>query len=135
MSSPCEKTDALNFGNVMHDVAALTIVKVVHTIAWAFFAACILAIPIAAWSGDFRLALGLISTVFVEVLILAANSRSCPLTKVAARYTNDRRDNFDIYLPLWLARYNKQIFGGIYAAGMLFTLIKWLGYCAPSFSR
>jgi hypothetical protein len=36
------------------------------------------------------------------------------LTNVAARYTNDRRDNFDIVLPLWLARYNKIIFG--YAA-------------------
>jgi hypothetical protein len=111
----------------MHDNAALTIVKVIHTIAWAFFAACILAIPIAAWRGDLSVALGLISIVFVEVLILAANSRSCPLTKVAARYTDDRRANFDIYLPLWLARYNKQVFGGIFAAGLLFTLIKWLG--------
>ena len=112
----------------MHDAAALTIVKVLHTIAWAFFAACILAIPIAAWRDDFSLALGLISIVFAEVLILAANNRSCPLTKVAARYTHDRRDNFDIYLPLWLARYNKQVFGGIFVAGLLFTLTRWLGY-------
>jgi hypothetical protein len=28
----------------------------------------------------------------------------CPLTGIAARYTDDRRDNFDIYLPPWLAR-------------------------------
>lgn len=112
----------------MQHAAALTIIKVIHTIAWAFFAACIFAIPIAAWRGDFRLALVLIAIVFVEILILAANSRRCPLTKVAARYTDDRRDNFDIYLPLWLARYNKQIFGGIYVAGLLFTLTRWLGY-------
>ena len=111
----------------MHDAAVLTIIKVVHTTAWAFFAACILAIPIAVWRGDFRLALGLIAIVLVEVLILAANDRRCPLTKVAARYTDDRRDNFDIYLPLWLARYNKQIFGGIFGAGVLFTLTSWLG--------
>jgi hypothetical protein len=49
----------------------------------------------------------------------------CPLTGVAARYTDDRRDNFDIYLPLWLARYNKLIFGSLFAAGLLFTLACW----------
>jgi hypothetical protein len=30
---------------------------------------------------------------------------------VAARYTDDRRDNFDIYRPLWLARPHKPVFG------------------------
>jgi hypothetical protein len=47
------------------------------------------------------------------VLVLIANDESCPLTGVAARYTVDRRDNFDIYLPEWLARHNKLIFGSI----------------------
>ncbi len=110
----------------MRDAAALTIIKAIHTVAWAFFAACVLAIPLAAWRGDFGSALGLISIVLVEVLILAVNNKRCPLTKVAARYTDDRRDNFDIYLPLWLARYNKQIFGGFFVAGVLFTLARWL---------
>jgi hypothetical protein len=61
----------------------------------------------------------------VEVLILLANGFRCPLTAVAARYTDDRRDNFDIYLPLWLARYNKQIFGPLFVAGILFTILMW----------
>jgi hypothetical protein len=52
----------------------------------------------------------------------------CPLTDVAARYTDERADNFDIYLPLWLARYNKQIFGPLFAAGLLFTLARWQGW-------
>ncbi len=39
----------------------------------------------------------------VEVAVLAFNGMRCPLTDLAARYTDDRRDNFDIYLPLWLA--------------------------------
>ena len=47
----------------------------------------------------------------------------CPLTDVAARYTSDRRDNFDIYLPLWLARYNKHVFGTLYVAGIVYTLM------------
>jgi hypothetical protein len=55
----------------------------------------------------------------------------CPLTGVAARFTDDRRDNFDIYLPLWLARYNKPIFGWLFAAGLAFTLARWLGWLGP----
>ena len=41
-----------------------------------------------------------------------------------ARYTDDRRPNFDIYLPSWLARYNKQIFGSLFAAGILLVLVR-----------
>ena len=103
-------------------------VKAVHTIAWAFFAGCILAVPVAAWRGDFRVALVLIAIVFVEVLVLVGNGWRCPLTDVAARYTDDRRDNFDIYLPLWLARHNKLVFGGLFAAGLVFTLARWVGW-------
>jgi hypothetical protein len=47
---------------------------------------------------------------------------TCPLTAVAARYTAERQDNFDIYLPLWLARYNKVLFGVLYAVGVVYTL-------------
>lgn len=30
-----------------------------------------------------------------------------------------------VSLPLWLARYNKQIFVGLFNAGMLFKLIRY----------
>ena len=43
--------------------------------------------------------------------MLAVNHMRCPLTDLAARYTVNREDNYDIYLPPWLARHNKQIFG------------------------
>jgi hypothetical protein len=113
----------------MHDNAAtmLRAVKIVHTLAWAVFAGCIVALPVAAWGKKFFAAAVLVAVVLVEILILLANRFRCPLTDVAARYTDDRRDNFDIYLPLWLARYNKQIFGTLFAAGVLFTLLMWCG--------
>ncbi len=104
----------------------LRAIKVVHTVAWAFFASCILAIPIVALRADFRGAAWLIAIVFVECLVLAVNRMRCPLTPLAARYTEDRRDNFDIYLPEWLARHNKLIFGSLYAAGSLFALLRWV---------
>jgi len=107
------------------NAAALRKVKLLHTVAWAFFSGCILLVPLAAWQRRFDVALVLIMIVTVEVALLVWNRFKCPLTDVAARYTDDRRDNFDIYLPLWLARYNKHIFGSLFAAGVLFTLIQW----------
>ena len=70
----------------------------------------------------------MIAIVVVEVLILAANQGSCPLTAVAARYTSDREANFDIFLPLWLARYNKAIFGTLFVGGSAYALyMYWQG--------
>lgn len=108
--------------------ASLRAVKMVHTVVWAFFAGCILAIPVYAARDDLRTAAALIAIVAIEVVIILANRWRCPLTNVAARYTDDRHDNFDIYLPLWLARHNKTIFGSIYAASVVFTLVRWRGW-------
>lgn len=47
--------------------------------------------------------------------------------RAAARYTQDRCDNFDIYLPLWVARYNKQMFGTLFVGGVMYTAILWHG--------
>jgi hypothetical protein len=109
----------------------LITIRVVHTMVWALFAACIVAIPIASLIGEHRIAAWLAAIVFVEVLVLAINRWSCPLTSIAARYTEDRRPNFDIYLPQWLARYNKQIFGPLYVAGILFAFVHWLHASSP----
>lgn len=114
-----------------HD--ALVAVKVVHTVVWAFFAGCIVAIPVASLRGEHRGAAWLAGLVLLEVGVLALNRWRCPLTSVAARYTDDRRDNFDIYLPRWLARHNKVLFGGLYVAGVVFALARWLvGVCGKT---
>ena len=110
----------------MSPQAALRSIKLVHTVAWAFFAGLIVAMPVFAWRREFGVFLVLAALVAVEVLVLALNGLRCPLTPLAARYTSDRRDNFDIYLPLLVARYNKQIFGPLYLAGLLFGLVRWL---------
>lgn len=99
----------------------LRAVKVVHTVVWAFFASCIVAIPVLAWRGAPANAWRLIAIASIEVVIILVNGWRCPLTNVAARYTSDRRDNFDIYLPAWLARHNKVIFGGVFIVGVIAT--------------
>lgn len=123
MSLPSQNASLL-----LTPAASLRAVKVIHTVVWAFFAGCILAIPVYAANGNLHLAGALIAIVAIEVAIILINRWRCPLTNVAARYTDDRRDNFDIYLPLWLARHNKTIFGALYAAGAMYTLARWRGW-------
>ena len=106
------------------DVSALRRIKITHTLIWAFCATSIIAIPISSLLQEHRLALGFICIVGVEVLILMFNHMSCPLTAIAARYTDDRRSNCDIYLPEWLARHNKSIFGSLYVMSIVLALLR-----------
>lgn len=107
---------------------ALVAVKMVHTIAWVFLAGAVIAVPISAAAGSLPLAAVLAGIVVVEIVVLALNDWHCPLTAVAARYTTDRRPNFDIYLPEWLARHNKGIFGTLFGLGTLYTVARALGW-------
>jgi len=107
------------------DDQRLQTIKLVHTVAWAGFAGCIVAMPLLTLQGRFRLATLFALVVLGEVVVLAVNRWRCPLTPIAARYTEDRRANFDIYLPEWLARYNKEIFGPLYVAAVVFLAVRW----------
>ncbi len=109
------------------DERALMAVKLLHTAIWAFFAACVLALPVLGWVRRFDAALAVTVLILGECAVLAMNRGRCPLTNVASRYTDNRADNFDIYLPLWLARYNKQIFGTIFLVGEAFVVWRWIG--------
>lgn len=109
----------------MSNAAKLRTVKLLHTLVWAVFAGCILLIPLAALLHQHTLALGLIAFVMLEVVVLVLNRMRCPLTDIAARYTQERQPNFDIYLPEWLARYNKLIFGSIYLLGGCYVWWSW----------
>lgn len=90
-------------------------IKLLHTAIWMFFVACIVALPIAGIVGEFRWAGALALLVLVECAVLAFN-----------RYTDDRTGNFDIYLPVRLARRNKEIFGTIFAIGGSIAIWQWL---------
>ena len=107
-------------------VSVLVGIKLLHTAVWLFFAGCVVAIPLAAARRQFLWAAALTGLVLVECAVLAVNRCRCPLTDLAARHTEARAANFDIYLPLWLARHNKTIFGTLFAAGELFPLGRWL---------
>lgn len=115
----------------MSPASTLRFIKLLHTLVWAVFAGSILAIPVFAHRVDHAVAWGLIGFVALEVGVLLLNHLRCPLTDLAARQTTDRRDNFDIYLPLWLARHNKTVFGWLYVAGIAYAIHAGL----PNISR
>jgi len=110
---------------VTDNATRLRRVKTLHTIVWAFFALCVVGILVAAARRALGVAAVLIGLVALETLVLAFNHWRCPLTDVAARYTDERHPNFDIYLPVWVARYNKEIFGPLYVVCVGYALMRW----------
>jgi len=107
-------------------VNALVAIKLLHTAVWAVLAGCILALPITALLHRFDWAIILTVIIVAECSVLALNRGRCPLTGLAARFTADRADNFDIYLPNWVARHNNAIFGTLFAINELIVLWCWL---------
>jgi hypothetical protein len=103
----------------------LVFIKLAHTAIWAVMAASILAIPVTATRGRFDWAAGLTVPVLLECGVFAVNRGCCPLTDLAARYTDRREENFDIHLPRWLARHNKAIFGTLFVVGEMVALARW----------
>jgi len=87
----------------------LTAIKLLHTLIWAFLAASIVALPIVGVLRRFRWAAILTGLVLLECGVLALNGGRCPLSDLAARFTDDRAHNFDIYLPNCSAQHNKVI--------------------------
>jgi len=57
----------------------------------------------------------------MEGLILLIFKGMCPLTLVAQKYSDSAKDKFDIYLPNWLARYNKLIYSTFF--GVIIILL------------
>ena|SRR5689334_17208661 len=90
----------------------LVLVKLCHSAIWVFFNLVIFYMLYAVITDrvDRWVWVGL-ALVGLETLVLLLFRSHCPLTLVARRYSASERANFDIYLPEWLARYNKTIYG------------------------
>ena len=104
----------------------LTVIKFVHTLVWVIMATATLYIIYAGVTNTFNTTLTIsIFLLTLETLVLLFNKWKCPLTPLAEKYTSERTSNFDIYLPNWLAKYNKQIFGTLFLFGILLVLWNW----------
>lgn len=104
---------------------ALVTIKVAHTAIWGLFVGCIMGMPVAGALRRFDLARWMAGAVLLECAALAANRGQCPLTPIAARFSEDRTLGFDIYLPGWLLRRHKTIFGTLFAVNMVVVILEW----------
>jgi len=89
----------------------LTVIKTIHTLIWIFFNVVIfyLLYAVIADKIDKWIWIGL-ALFLLEGLVLLIFKMKCPLTIIARKYSVSIKDNFDIYLPNWLARHNKIIY-------------------------
>jgi hypothetical protein len=98
----------------MKDVQKLFLVKLLHTLIWIFFNVVIFYLLYAVIVNRIDewvwICLG---AILVEGLVLLLFKTVCPVTLVARKYSDSKAENFDIFLPLWLAKYNKEIYTAI----------------------
>jgi hypothetical protein len=103
----------------------LTSIKLLHTLIWLFFNVVIFYLLYAVlinkidrwvWMG--------IGFVLLEGIVLLIFKNRCPLTVMARKYSDSSKDNFDIYLPNWLAKYNKLIYTGLFLIAVLLLMYR-----------
>jgi hypothetical protein len=109
----------------MNKYQKLQVIRFVHTLIWAFFVTVIFYILYSGIMNNVNVltwvAVGLI---LAEGVVLTIFKMFCPLTIWARKYSDSQKDNFDIYLPQWLARHNKLIFTSIFIIGVLLVLYR-----------
>lgn len=98
----------------MSENAKLILVKLLHTAIWLFFNVVIFYLLYAVVANKIDkwvwICIGLIA---LEGMVLLVFKTVCPVTLVARKYSDSTKPNFDIYLPNWLAKYNKPIYSTI----------------------
>ena len=105
----------------------LTLIKIIHTLIWVFFNFIVFYMLYAVIINklDNWLWIGY-TFMTLEGIILLIFKFFCPLTIMARKYSDSTKDNFDIYLPNWLAKYNKLIYSGIMVVIIILTVYRVL---------
>ena len=105
----------------------LRTIKIIHTIIWIFFNVVLfyMAYAVIVDKMDKFVWIG-IALIITEGIVLLIFRKMCPLTIMARKYSESTQDNFDIYLPNWLAKYNKPIYTTFFVAiiiGLVFRIL------------
>jgi len=103
----------------------LKLIKIIHTLIWVFFNFIIFYLLYAVINDklDNWLWIGYV-LIILEGITLLFFKFFCPLTIIARKYSDSTKDNFDIYLPNWLAKYNKRIYSGILIVIVILTIYR-----------
>jgi hypothetical protein len=104
----------------------LVLIKSIHTLIWILFVSIIGFVLWSGLTGNISIYSWLAAApVIVEGLVLAIFKGSCPLTVVARKYSSSTKENFDIYLPNWVAKYNKLIFTTLFLIGLAMMVLSY----------
>jgi hypothetical protein len=103
----------------------LKLIKTIHTLIWVFFNFVIFYMLYAVIIDklDNWLWIGYVF-IILEGITLLIFKFFCPLTIIARKYSDSTKENFDIYLPNWLAKYNKRIYSGIMIVIVILTVYR-----------
>ena len=92
----------------MSNASKLLALKIVHTTIWAFYASILVYMYYLVFLKkiDFTFWIA-VFLVLLEATILLICEWKCPLTVYMERYVEKSDVGFDIFLPQWMAKYNK----------------------------
>jgi hypothetical protein len=89
----------------------LLLIKILHTCIWIFFNIVMVYLFYATINNRIDKWVWIcFGCIFLEIVVLLVFKNMCPVTVLARKYSDSRKANFDIFLPNWLAKYNKQIY-------------------------
>ncbi len=101
--------------------------KVIHTIIWLLFNVVLFYMAYEVINNEIdRFIWFGIGFIVIEGIVLLIFKWQCPFTIIARKYSTSTKENFDIYLPNWLAKYNKPIYITIFViiiSGLIFRIL------------
>ena len=105
----------------------LILIKILHSMVWLFFNIVIffMLYAVIVNKTDWRVWAGY-GLIAAEGAVLVIFRNVCPITMAARNYSSSSKDNFDIFLPNWLARYNKIIYTVLVVVVVLIHLYQLL---------
>ena len=105
----------------------LILIKSLHTLIWLFYNLVIFYLLYAVIGNKIDKWVWIcVGLVLFEIIVLSVNKLKCPLTLVAEKYSDSKKDNFDIYLPNRLAKYNEIIYTIIFVISVLNLIYRLL---------
>ncbi|NNE76862.1 MAG: hypothetical protein HKN31_07290 [Pricia sp.] len=103
----------------------LLAIKVIHTLIWLFYNVVIFYLLYAVIINRIDIWVWIcVGLVLIEGLILLIFKWFCPLTIIARKYSDSTKENFDIFLPNWLAKHNKTIYTGLFATALIILVYR-----------
>src|SRR5450631_2202490 len=103
----------------------LNITKLIHSLIWVFFNLVIFYLYYSVLTNkiDKWVWIG-IGIILLEGIVLLLFKKVCPITLIARKYSDSTKDNFDIFLPNWLANYNKLIYTTLFVVVLVILFFR-----------